>query len=118
MGVLFRWLGGIAVERSSSHNFVGSMAEQFSKTDDMVLIITPEGTRGKVASWKGGFYHIANSAGVPIVPVYLDYGRREVGFGSVFIPSGDFDQDLPKILAMYESVQACHPELDGSKFSV
>ncbi|MBD2858032.1 lysophospholipid acyltransferase family protein [Spongiibacter sp. KMU-158] len=116
VGVLFRWLGGIAVERSSSHNFVDHMAEQFKKTDDMVLIITPEGTRRKVDSWKGGFYHIANGAGVPIMPVYLDYGRKTVGFGEAFIPSGNFEQDLPKILETYSTVRACHPEMDGSKF--
>lgn len=117
LGVLFRWLGGVAVERSSSHNFVGHMASQFNKTDDMVLIITPEGTRGKVSVWKGGFYHIASGAGVPIVPVFLDYGRREVSFGPVFTPGGDFDADLPKIQALYQSVQARHPGSDGTKLS-
>ncbi len=115
LGSLLRWLGGVAVERSSSHNFVGEMVSQFEKTNEMVLIITPEGTRRRVEKWKGGFYHIAHGAGVAIVPVYLDYRRREVGFGPAFFPSGDYEADLPKIQACYAEVTACHPEMDGTK---
>ncbi len=114
LGSLLRWLGGIAVERSSQHNFVEQMVAQFADTDDMVLIIAPEGTRKAVPCWKGGFYHIALGAGVAVVPVYLDYGRKRAGFGEPCMPSGDLQSDLPRIQQCYAGVQARHPEGDSS----
>lgn len=114
LGSLMRWLGGIAVDRSSKNNFVEQMTAAFHATDDMVLIIAPEGTRKAVSRWKGGFYHIAAAANVPVVPVYLDYGRKEVGFGEPCMPSGNIDADLPQIQHCYADVTACHPEGDCS----
>lgn len=114
LGSLLRWLGGIAVERSSHHNFVEQMVAQFQQTDEMVLIIAPEGTRKAVPRWKGGFYHIARGAGVPVVPVYLDYGARRVGFAEPCYPRGDFDADLPLIQQCYLPVTARHPAGDSS----
>lgn len=114
LGSLLRWLGGIAVERTSRHNFVEHMVEQFHNTDDMVLIIAPEGTRKAVERWKGGFYHIAAGAGVPIVPVYLDYAEKRVGFASPCMPTGDMVADMVDIQQCYERVTARHPSGDSS----
>ena len=113
-GSLLRWLGGIAVERSSRHNFVEHMVEQFRTTDDMVLIIAPEGTRKAVSRWKGGFYHIALGAGVAVVPVYLDYATKRVGFALPCYLSGEMEADLAGIQQCYEMVTARHPSEDSS----
>ncbi|WP_273035696.1 lysophospholipid acyltransferase family protein [Spongiibacter tropicus] len=114
LGSLMRWLGGISVDRGSQNNVVQQMTETFAGTDDMVLIIAPEGTRKAVPRWKGGFYHIAVGAQVPVVPVFLDYGRKQVGFGEPCLPSGDLDADMPVIQQCYADVTACHPEGDSS----
>ena len=63
---LFTALGGIPVDRSTSHGFIKQITKEFDKTDEMVLAIAPEGTRSRTEYWKSGFYHIALSAGVPI----------------------------------------------------
>ncbi len=114
LGSVLRWLGGIAVERESRHNFVEQMVAQFADTDDMVLIIAPEGTRKPVPRWKAGFYHIAHGAGVPIVPVYLDYGAKRAGFAEPCWPSGSLHEDMPRIQQHYVAVQARHPAGDSS----
>lgn len=114
-GRLFRWLTGIPVERGSRHNFVDQLVEVFNSTDELALVVAPEGTRGKIDKWKSGFYHIAHQANVPIVAVYADFERKVVGVQGIFHPSGDFAADLPKIKAMYADVAACHPENDGTK---
>ena len=54
---LFRWpigkalreLGGIAVDRSASQNYVQSIAEEFARRDAFMLTIAPEGTRSTTA---------------------------------------------------------------------
>lgn len=76
----------------------------------MCITITPEGTRKRVAEWKQGFYYIANEANVPIVPVALDYAKRQVTIMSPFVPSGDAAADLPRIKALFSAGMARHPE--------
>lgn len=113
VGPLLKWLGGIPVDRRQRHNFVEQMAAEFSGRDDMVLIITPEGTRSRVAQWKGGFYHIAVGAGVPVVALALDYGRRKIHVVGETEPSGNLDQDMALLTGAYRGVVGRHPQLDG-----
>ncbi|MBB5186347.1 1-acyl-sn-glycerol-3-phosphate acyltransferase [Zhongshania antarctica] len=114
LGMLLRWLGGVAVERSRQHNFVAQMAGVFGDTDGMVLIIAPEGTRSKVARWKGGYYHIAAAAGVPIVATALDYAKKTISLSAPYFPSGDYGEDQRQIQAFYQNITAKHPHLDCS----
>ena len=103
-GGLMRRLGGISVDRSSRNNAVDTIVATFNEADRMVLAIPPEGTRAEVTAWKTGFYHIAVGAKVPLVLCFVDYQRREIGVASVFDPCGDYEVDLPKIMAVYEAL--------------
>ena len=49
-------------------------------------------------------------AGVPILPVAMDYKTKEIRFMSLVYPSGDIEADLPKIYAQYKGVIPRHPE--------
>jgi hypothetical protein len=49
-------------------------------------------------------------AGVPIVPVALDYSKRQVVIMPPFTPTGDVATDLPKIKGMYSASMARHPQ--------
>ena len=60
--------------------------------------------------WKLGFYYIATQAGLPIVPVALDYANRLVVIMPPFFPSADVAADLPKIKALFTKEMARHPE--------
>ena len=97
-----RWTGGVSIDRSKSNNAVNEMIETFKTRERFHLVIPPEGTRAAVAKWKSGFYHIAVGAGVPIVLVYIDYTRRQIGIAEVFYPSGDYSTDIEKIYAIYK----------------
>jgi 1-acyl-sn-glycerol-3-phosphate acyltransferase len=115
---LFRWpfagvmkeLGGIPVDRSSSHNVVDQMIAEFAKRDTFMLTIAPEGTRGKVRQWKTGFYHIALGAGVPIVCGLMDYGKKHGGLGPAIYPTGDYEEDMAKVAEIYRSCTPRHPD--------
>ena len=73
-----RGLGGIPVDRSSPQGMVEQMTEQFAKRKQLVVGITPEGTRGAVRKWKSGFARIAVSSGVPVLPAIVNYRERMI----------------------------------------
>jgi 1-acyl-sn-glycerol-3-phosphate acyltransferase len=112
-GWLFYWLGGIPVERSQNHNLVDQAAEAFAKFDQMMLAITPEGTRSHAKKWKSGFYHIAEKAKVDIVPAFIDYKAKKTGFFPAITPTGDYEADVQKLAALYDTVEAKNPEQKG-----
>ncbi len=99
-GLLRRW-GGIPIRRHLKLNTVDQAVQAFRDSREMMLIISPEGTRKKVERWKMGFYHIARGAGVPVVLAALDYGNRRIVIGEPFWPSGDEAADLGRMLAFY-----------------
>lgn len=110
LDVLLRWLGGIPVDRSSSHGTVEQVVELFGSREKLVLGLSPEGTRKRVEKWKTGFYHIALRAGVPIVPIYLDYAHKILGIGPMMIPTGDMERDLREMGTIYSHIRARYPE--------
>src|SRR5262244_1007902 len=48
LGFFFRWMGGIPVYRSASHNMVAQSVEMFRNSEKLILTIPPEGTRRRV----------------------------------------------------------------------
>src|SRR5262245_9474763 len=72
-GFVFRWMGGIPVYRSASHNMVAQTVEMFRNSEKLILAIPPEGTRGKVSHWKNGVYSIALGGEIQIYSVFIDY---------------------------------------------
>lgn len=103
LGWLMKWLGGIPINRSASHNVVNETVRQYKENDELVVLIPPEGTRSKVTQWKTGFYHIACNAGVPILMGYVDAENKEAGIADFFQPSGDIDKDMVEIREFYAS---------------
>lgn len=101
-GGIMRWLGGIPINRTAAHNTVEQAAAAFGRSQELVLLITPEGTRGKVDRWKAGFYHIAQRVDLPIQLAFVDAATKTVGFGPLFYPTGDYEADLAEIRAFYQ----------------
>lgn len=121
---LFRWpigramreLGGVAIDRSGSRNYVQTIAEEFSRRENFMLTIAPEGTRSAVARWKTGFYHIAMQAKVPLVIGMMDYARKRVGLAEAFWPTGDYAEDMKKVLAFYQTTTPKYPRQGSVDF--
>ena len=101
-GWLFRWLGGIPIDRRSRNGVVAQMAAVFEESDRLALAIPVEGTREYREYWKSGFYYIAKQTGVPIVLTVLDWSRKEGGFGPTIWPSDDLGADMDQVRAFYE----------------
>jgi 1-acyl-sn-glycerol-3-phosphate acyltransferase len=112
-GGLMRWLGGIPVDRRSTHGVVDQIKERFDQSDNLILAITPEGTRRKTDHWKSGFYHIAVKAQVPILLGFADYARKRAGTGFAFIPRGDLSAEMDRIRAFYRDIRGANPEMES-----
>lgn len=110
---IFRFLGGIPVDRRAPHGFIAKMVEQFNSSDVMKITIVPEGTRSRVSYWKTGFYYIAVEAKVPIAFAYFDYKNKTVGVGKTFYPSGDIEKDMESIREFYSDKSGKRPEKQG-----
>ncbi|MBP6730837.1 MAG: lysophospholipid acyltransferase family protein [Chitinophagales bacterium] len=109
-GFIFKALGGVAVNRSASHNMVDQAVKTFAEREHFILALSPEGTRKYVAKWKTGFYYIALQAHVPIVLAFLDYEKKQAGIGPTFYPTGNAEQDIEAIKAFYRTIKGRHPE--------
>lgn len=110
---LFTFLGGIPIDRKSSQGFIEQITKRFDQADEMVLTISPEGTRSKTERWKSGFYHIATAANVPICLAYVDYSNKKLGFSQVLYPSGDIDTDMKIITEFYQNIKGKRPHSQG-----
>jgi 1-acyl-sn-glycerol-3-phosphate acyltransferase len=113
LALVLRALGGIPIDRSAPHDAVHRAAEILRARARYMLAITPEGTRRRTERWRTGFYHIARSAGVPVVPVSFDYERRECRIGPAVEMTGDPEDDLDVLRQFYGRVTAKHPERFG-----
>ncbi len=112
-GLAFRYLSGMAIDRSQNHNVVASSIDQFEKMEKLCLTITPEGTRSYTEGWKTGFYHIADGAKVPIVMACMDHKTKSVGFSEPIMTSGDINADFEKFAAFYAPVEGRRNENFG-----
>ena len=110
---LMRWLGGMPVDRDRPQGFVEHAIAMFGASEKLLVAVAPEGTRKPVDKWKTGFYRIALGAGVPIVPGYFDNGRRVVGLGPPFHPTGDAETDLAALREFYAKI----PRRDGTRIT-
>lgn len=108
-GNLMRRLGIIPVERDSAQGLVGQMVEAFAQADSLALVMAPEGTRRAEPYWHSGFYHIAVTAGVPIVCARVDAANKVATIGPELEPSGDVTVDMDKIRNYYEGAVGLNP---------
>lgn len=119
-GGIMSYLGAIAIDRSPKVpgqerlSMVEAMTNLFNGRNELVIMITPEGTRSKVTKWKTGFYYIAQNANVPIALGYLDFKKKIAGVGKIITPSGDMKKDMKEIMDFYKNISGKFPE----KFSV
>ncbi|MCC5916808.1 MAG: 1-acyl-sn-glycerol-3-phosphate acyltransferase [Cryomorphaceae bacterium] len=116
LGWFFKATGAIGVNRSQRKlNLVDFAIKQFSKYDDLVVLVPAEGTRKRVEKWRTGFYHIALGAKVPIALGFMDYGKKHTGVLAVFTPTGDFKKDMRYIESEYKKVTPRYPDKYNEK---
>ena len=114
-GLILRPLGAIPIDREYRHgkkvSMVQAMIELFDQYDELIILITPEGTRQYTPEWRSGFYRVAQGAHVPIMMGYLDYQNKIAGVSTIVLsPSGNIDTDIATMKDFYRTIPGRHPE--------
>jgi 1-acyl-sn-glycerol-3-phosphate acyltransferase len=115
-GPFLRGVGAISIDRKPKESkeeritAVDAMAALYKTNKNLVLMISPEGTRSPVTKWKTGFYYVAKKANVPIVCSFLDYKTKTAGIGPIFYPADDLDMIMKKIQEFYSTIHPKFPE--------
>lgn len=110
LGILFKAVGGIPVNRGKKTSLVDQMAQRFAESTYFNLAITPEGTRKANPNWKKGFYYIALKAQVPILLIGIDYEKKTITATRELMPSGDIEKDLKEIKLYFKDFKGKKPE--------
>jgi 1-acyl-sn-glycerol-3-phosphate acyltransferase len=115
LGWLIRGLGGIPIDRKRipgkrKQTYTEAMTQMLKTNQQLVIMVTPEGTRGYAPKWKTGFYHIAMGAGVPILVGFLDYKRKLAGIGPVIHPNGNMEEQIEEMKEFGRGITGKYPE--------
>ena len=108
---IMRFTGGIPVFRHEHRNVVVQVTDMFAERDRLWLAIAPAGTRRKTDYWKSGFYHMAQAAKVPILPVQMDFGRKVLRFGEPYHVIGEVAQDMDHLRSFFGGARGYRNEL-------
>ena len=113
--LLTKPLGGIGIDRTPKKDspkrisYTEAMINLFKENKELIILITPEGTRSKRTEWKTGFWYVAKTANVPILLGYVDYKRKIAGIGKTIFPS-EMEKDMKEIMAFYKQMHPKYPE--------
>lgn len=111
LSILLKNTGGIPVERSKKQSLTDQIIQKFNQADNLLVTVPAEGTRKRVEKWKSGFYYAALGAHVPVLLGYLDFKKKEGGFGPPIYLTGNKEEDMKKIRSFYAEKTAKYPEL-------
>ena len=98
---LLEWIGVIPVNRSIQQGTTQQIIDFIDTQEQIWVGMAPEGTRKQAESFRSGFYRIAVGANLPIVMFSFDYNRKTIHCLGVFQPTGNYEQDLERILNRY-----------------
>jgi 1-acyl-sn-glycerol-3-phosphate acyltransferase len=107
--ILKSW-GGIPIDRNAKHGVVEQMVAQFRECEQLILGIAPEGTRKKASQWRSGFLQIAYQANVPVVPLSLDFAKKQLRFHKEVEISSNIENELVKFKENYSGICAKNPQ--------
>jgi 1-acyl-sn-glycerol-3-phosphate acyltransferase len=110
LGRIVRAAGGVSSLDSAEEDLVQHMTRRFAQSDDLVLAVSPEGTRQRADRWSSTFYELACAADVRVGMGYVDHARREAGVGFMLAPSGCPRLDMNRVRSFYADKAPRHPE--------
>ncbi|WP_141732662.1 1-acyl-sn-glycerol-3-phosphate acyltransferase [Oligoflexus tunisiensis] len=109
IGRLLQALGGIPIDRSKPHRVVSQTIEAMKRRDEMILALSPEGTRKWTDHWKSGFYLIALKTGLPVALVFIDFKNKRLGLGPIVQFTGQQESDWNLLRQFYQKEWARYP---------
>jgi 1-acyl-sn-glycerol-3-phosphate acyltransferase len=115
LGHWMRWVGGVGVDRASSHGIVADTVRQMqaaaARGERFWLAAAPEGTRSLATGWRTGAYQVAVQAGVPVGLCYFDFQQRLVSLTRFVQLTGQVEADFAAFAAYLGPRVGKRPEL-------
>jgi len=111
VGWFIKFMGGIGVNRSKKTNVSQQVVEEFEKRDYFIITITPEGTRKYNPKWKTGFWHIAKGANIPLMPIAINAGQKQLEIKEPFYLTDDMEADVERLKSIFRGIKGINPEL-------
>ena len=110
MNLVMKKFGSIAVRGVKGKNAIYQVVDILNQTDELNVVISPEGRISKVNDWNKGFYYMAVKANVPVVVGYLDYEKKQMGIKGSIYDLSNYDKVIAQINEMYKDVKGKNPE--------
>lgn len=110
MNLIMRGLGSIPVRGVKGQNAIYQVAEMLNNTEELHIVISPEGWIKRVTQWNKGFFYMAQKANVPIVVSTLDYAKKEMGVKKIIYDISDFKEVMKQINDVYKDAQGKNPD--------
>jgi len=110
MNLVMKKFGSMAVRGVEGKNAIYQVVDILNHTDELNVVLSPEGRIYKVNDWNKGFYYMALKAQVPIVVAFLDYKTKQMGVQGIIDDLNNYETVVSQINQMYENVQGKNPE--------
>lgn len=110
MNLIMRGLGSIPVRGVKGQNAIYQVAEMLNNTEELHIVVSPEGWIKRVTQWNKGFFYMAQKANVPIVVSTLDYAKKEMGVKKIIYDISDFKEVMKQINDVYKDAQGKNPD--------
>lgn len=104
MNIIMKKFGSMAVRGVKDENAIYQVVEILNNTDELHVVISPEGRIRKVTKWNKGFYYMAKKAKVPIIVTSMDYQKKEMEIKGVIYDLDDYANVIKQINIMYKDV--------------
>ncbi|AXF85967.1 hypothetical protein DTO96_101707 [Ephemeroptericola cinctiostellae] len=113
MGWFMRRLGGIGIKRDGNLNNITALSNALLKEKHCWLGMAIEGTRSYKPYIHMGYYHIAQTANIPIGIAFIDYNTKTVGVREYRYVKDNITDELAQLALDYAGIGALYPEKMG-----
>jgi len=108
LNLFFRLYGSIPV--SKTKEYVDEVVAYLNQSEQLHIVLSPEGHMARTDHWKKGFYYMAKKANVPIVVGAMDYKKKELEIKGVIYNIENMDDTFREIGMLYQGVEGKYPE--------
>ena len=107
----YKYFRVVPIKRNQKSNFVEQAAKLYADNAPLWTAMAPEGTRSKMNHLKSGYYHLAKTADVPIVPVGIDFTKKCVVFETPRKVLESFELDEQELIKFSQKFKGKRAEL-------
>lgn len=101
---------GPLINTGHAKNQAEQLIQLLNQIKKFRIVICPEGSLEKKNYWHKGFYYIAEHSDAYILPVKINYAKKEISLGEAFLPT-DVKNDMDKLREFYKDSFGKYPEL-------